>query len=46
MGFRKFGEGEVLPEEDDLAKTASQEWTEEDQRELDEENARVDGDDD
>lgn len=46
MGFRKFGDGRdgrVLPEDGDDRKTAKKKWTEEDERELAEENRRADG---
>lgn len=38
MGFQKFGQGEVLPEEGEGQKTAGQQWTDEDQKALEEEN--------
>lgn len=42
VGFIKHGHGEVLPESEQEQKTASQNWTEEDRKELARENA--DGD--
>lgn len=46
MGFTKHGVGEILPERDDeQTKTASKNepnWTEQDQRQLDTENAEAD----
>lgn len=44
MGFIKRGVGEVLPEQDEQQhKTAAdQNWSEQDQRELDDENAKAD----
>jgi hypothetical protein len=40
MGLRKHGIGEVLPDDEDLQKTADAVWTEEDQAALDEENSK------
>lgn len=38
MSLRKHGVGEVLPEEgEDLTKTAKQDWSEEDEKDLDQE---------
>lgn len=42
MGFTKHGHGEVLPEEGENHKTASQNWTNDDQRALDDENTQAD----
>ena len=38
MGFQKYGQGEVIPEEGEGQKTAAQQWTDEDQQALDKEN--------
>lgn len=44
MGFQKFGSGQVTGTEGALSKTAAQtEWTDEDEKELAEENTEADG---
>ena len=43
MGFRKYGQGEIIPEEDDKLEAVAA-WTEEDQEELAKELADDDGD--
>lgn len=42
MPFIKHATGEVLPEEEETTKTASQQWTETDEAELEQENAEAD----
>lgn len=44
MPFRKFGEGQILPEDQHKTASRDEEWTEEDQRELDQENEDADAD--
>lgn len=40
--MQKYGEGQVLPEEDDQQKTATKEWGEDDAEELRQENEEAD----
>ena len=42
MGIVKHGHGEILPEEGDDQRTASQNWTDQDREELDREIADED----
>lgn len=42
--LRKFGTGEVLPEEGDNTKVAKKDWTPDDDKALQEENEEADGD--
>lgn len=42
MGIRKYGTGKVLPEDEQEQKTAKENWTDEDQEELEQENKEAD----
>lgn len=42
MGITKFGTGDILPEEGDNSKTASKEWSAEDEQALKQENEQAD----
>lgn len=44
MGLTKHGQGEILPDPEDSQKTASKNWTAEDQQALAKENADADTD--
>lgn len=44
MSLKKYGTGKVLPEDEQEQKTAKANWTEEDQKELEQENQEADKD--
>ncbi len=47
MGMRKYGDkeqGRVIPEDDDMPKTAGAQWSSDDEAALKDENADNDGD--
>jgi hypothetical protein len=46
MGFKKHGTGEVTGTEGSRAKTAGREWTDTDERELQQENEQADREED
>jgi hypothetical protein len=43
MGLKKFGHGEILPDDEQEQKTAAKNWTDEDAQALAEENEQADG---